>query len=244
MKFNKLSGCDFSLTYWVCDMDWFNFLTGRNARQSTFVSDYIQRFEGKVDSGKPISQCSFVALDTETTGLDVKQDYIVSYGSVTIRNYAIKVSTSRQLYLHPKKESTKEAIKVHEIINAKDTLSLRDFVERFLDDIGSSVLVGHNIGFDIAMLEKAVRPFGLKKIRNPRLDTYDLGVRVELGKLTDHSLINNKDYQLDALCRRYHIPLDDRHTAAGDAFLTAQLFLKLVKMAERRGIATLGDLLT
>ncbi|SHE72900.1 DNA polymerase III, epsilon subunit [Fodinibius roseus] len=226
-------------------MDWFNFLTGQKARQSSFVVDYIRRFENKkADSDEPVSRCSFVALDTETTGLEVKRDYIVSYGSVAIRSYAIKVNRARQLYLHPKKESTKEAIKVHEIINAKDTLSLRSFVKLFLGDIGHAVLVGHNIGFDIAMLEKAARPFGLKKIRNHRLDTYDLAVRLELGKHTDYSLINKKDYQLDALCRRYHIPLDDRHTAAGDAFLTAQLFLKLLKIAEKRGITTLGSLLS
>lgn len=245
MKFKKSSGYDFSLTCWGddVDMDWFDFLTGGNARLSSFVADYIQRFEQKADRDKRVSQCSFVALDTETTGLDVKRDYIVSYGSVPLQNYAIRVNRSRQLFLNPKKESTSEAIKIHEIINAEDPLPLRDFVKRFLDDIGCDVLVGHNIGFDIAMLEKAARPFGLKKIRNPRVDTYDLAVRLELGKHTDSSMINQKEYQLDRLCQRYHIPLDDRHTAAGDAFLTAQLFLKLLKWAERRGITTLGDLL-
>jgi DNA polymerase-3 subunit epsilon len=50
-------------------------------------------------------------------------------------------------------------------------------------------------------------------------------------------------YSLDELCIRYGIEMDDRHTAAGDAFLTAQLFLKLLKLAEKKGIRNFKDLL-
>lgn len=245
MKFKKLSGCGFSWIYWVSDMDWsdyFGDFINRKPRPSSFVTSYQKCFESKLSKNKRISECLFIILDTETTGVSVKQDYIISYGSVKIRNYTIKINSSRQWFLKLKKEG-KEAITVHEIINVKNALSLRQFVKQFLNDIGNAVIVGHHIDFDIAMLEKAARPFGLKKLLNPRLDTQNLAARLELGKYADHQLVNKKDYSLDALCQRYHISLDDRHTAAGDAFLTAQLFLKLLKIAEQKGIRILEDLL-
>lgn len=227
-------------------MNWPSFLSGfinRGSRPSSFVVDYQKLFERKSFVDKRLSQCVFIILDTETTGLNVKQDYIISYGSVKIRNYAIKINSSRQWFLKQKKEG-REAIKVHEIINVKNGLPLRQFVKLFLNDIGNAVIVGHHIDFDIAMLEKAARPFGLKKLLNPRLDTFDLAVRLELGRYAGRQAVNSNDYRLDALCQRYHIPLDDRHTAAGDAFLTAQLFLKLLKIAEeQKGIKTCGELL-
>jgi DNA polymerase-3 subunit epsilon len=53
----------------------------------------------------------------------------------------------------------------------------------------------------------------------------------------------DSDFSLDALLRRFEIEPHDRHTAAGDAFLTAQVFQRLLVRAERQGVSTLRDLL-
>ncbi|SMO81891.1 DNA polymerase-3 subunit epsilon [Fodinibius sediminis] len=209
----------------------------------SFVDRYRQKFEGGPVYPPRIGDATFIILDTETTGLDVKKDYIISYGSIKVKNYAISISSARHYFLKQKKVG-REAIKIHQIINVENALSLRDFVKLFLDDIENAIIVGHHIHFDIAMLEKAVRPLGLKKLLNARLDTRKLAIRLEMGKHAGHQFIPARDYGLDALCRRYHIPLDDRHTAAGDAFLTAQLFLKLLKKAKQKGITTMHDLMT
>ena len=223
-------------------MGWKDFFS-KPETQSSFVVEYNKLFEQQSSANTALSECTFVVLDTETTGLNIKEDYIISYGSIKIQNGAIKVNTARHYFLKPKKEDRK-SITVHQIIGVKNALSLSEFVDLFLNDIGNAVLVGHHIGFDKAMLEKAAGPFGLNKLLNYCVDTYEMAIRLELGKYFDPELIDKSDYKLDALCQRYKIPLDDRHTAAGDAFLTAQLFLKLLKIARQKGITTCRNLIS
>ncbi len=174
-------------------------------------------------------------VDTETTGLDVKKDHILAFGGVKILEKKIKIDTSKEHLLYSKKQNI-SSIKIHEIIQSENALPLEDFVEELLPYLGTGILVAHHAGFDVAMLEKAVRPYGLKRLMNPVLDTGDLAIRLEHGIRLDPTRVNLKDYSLDALCERYKIPIHDRHTAAGDAFLTAQLLLKLRKFAEQKGV--------
>jgi DNA polymerase-3 subunit epsilon len=116
-------------------------------------------------------------------------------------------------------------------------------IRSFLEDAAQKILVGHHLGFDLAMLERAGRSLGLRKIKNPGLDTYDLAVRLDRGRYYDPRTIPSREYSLDRLCERYGISLDDRHTAAGDAFLTAQLLIKLLKVAAAKGIRSYGELM-
>ncbi|MFD2200489.1 PolC-type DNA polymerase III [Shivajiella indica] len=219
----------------------FDFLGKKKAPKSTFVQQYEELFERKIPSVRPIKQLNFVVIDTETTGLDPQKDYIISFGGIKVSNYSINLHTAKELYLDFKIQN-RESIKVHEIIQPLGSIPLKDFGNEVLDYISSDIVVGHHIGFDLAMLEKALRPFGLKKILNPVLDTHYLAIRLEKGPHFDYSMARPGEYALDNLCERFGITLDDRHTAAGDAFLTAQLLMKLLKAAENKGIKDFGDL--
>src|SRR5690606_19327912 len=112
----------------------------------------------------------FTVLDTETSGLNTRTDYIISFGSVKVKGYSIKINTVKEFYLKLKKQD-REAIKVHEIIKAVNFISLEEFVNIFLKEIGNSIVVAHYADFDVAMLEKAGKTYGLKKLQNPILDT-------------------------------------------------------------------------
>jgi len=223
-------------------MAWFDFIT-KKKNSPRFVREYEDLLKTKTPKVRPIRQLEFTVLDTETTGFNIKSDYIVAYGSVKVQGYTIKINSAKEYYLQLKKQE-REAIKVHGIIKAGEYTSLEDFIKNFLKEIGGSVLVAHHASFDIAMLEKAGSAVGLNKLKNPVLDTAGLAIRLELGPHYNLRQIKNSDYSLDSLCMRYGIALDDRHTAAGDAFLTAQLLLKLLKIAERKGIGTFGDLMS
>lgn len=181
-------------------------------------------------------------MDTETTGLDTKKDQVLSYGAVQVINNRIRVSTSREFYLKPKIRN-REAIKVHGLVQERPFVSRELLIRSFLEDAAQKILVGHHLGFDLAMLERAGRSLGLRKIKNPGLDTYDLAVRLDRGRYYDPRTIPSREYSLDRLCERYGISLDDRHTAAGDAFLTAQLLIKLLKVAAAKGIRSYGELM-
>ena len=137
----------------------------------------------------------------------------------------------------------KEAIQVHEILDTRQGMAIKDFAKEFLAYIKNDVIVGHHIGFDLSMLEKILKPFGLKKLFNPVLDTQYFAMRLEKGLQYDPSMGKPGEYGLDSLCERYGIELNDRHTAAGDSFLTGQLLMKLLKMGEKKGIKDFGALM-
>jgi len=137
----------------------------------------------------------------------------------------------------------RESVKVHEILYPIETSPLMDFGREILKYVGTDIIVGHHIGFDLTMLEKTLKPFGFNKFLNPVIDTKYLAMRLEKGPHFDQRTAIKEEYALDAVCNRYEIELDDRHTAAGDAFLTAQLLMKLLKIAETKGIKDLGGLM-
>ncbi len=222
-------------------MSWFNFFK-KSAPKTSLVREYEAGFDQPIPKSRPLVELEFVVVDTETTGLDVKKDHILAFGGVKIQDNKIKVETSKEHLLYSKKQNI-SSIKIHEIIQSENALPLEDFVKELLPYLNSGILVAHHAGFDVAMLEKAVRPYGLKKLLNPVLDTGDLAIRLEHGIRLDPARVNLKDYSLDALCERYQIPIHDRHTAAGDAFLTAQLLLKLLKLAEKKGVRNYRDLM-
>ncbi|WP_339924823.1 3'-5' exonuclease [uncultured Cyclobacterium sp.] len=223
-------------------MDWKSIFGLPSLPKPSYIKAYEQTLLKKTSKAKPIRELDFLVLDTETTGLDVRKDYVLSYGSVLVSNNRMKISESKEYYMRPKKRS-KEAVKVHGLIQVRPYVSREQLIRSFLEDASNKILVGHHLGFDLAMLEKLGKTLGLRKIKQPSLDTYELAVRLENGKYHDPHTIAAQDYSLDKLCERYKIALDDRHTAAGDALLTSQLLLKLLKVAERKGIKTFGDLM-
>jgi DNA polymerase-3 subunit epsilon len=223
-------------------MGFFDFLWQKQTPKASFVVSYESLFEKKIPSVRPISELRFIVLDTETTGLNPKEDYIISFGAIKLQHFSIPISHSKELYLKVPIKNAK-AIQVHELIQTEGPIPLREFAEQVLEYVGANILVGHHVGFDLAMLEKALRPFGLKKLLNPVLDTQYLASRLEKGPHYDPSMGRPGEYTLDSLCERYGIVLDDRHTAAGDAFLTAQLLIKLLKLAEKKGIKDFGSLI-
>lgn len=222
-------------------MSWRNIFR-KNIQKAAFIEAYLLSNQKPTPSIRSIDQLEFTVFDTETTGLSVKEDYILSFGAVKIRNQRILVETALELYPNSPKSGKKSAI-IHGLIERQNQVQIRDFAEQSLAYFGNSILVAHHIGFDSEMMQKACQPFGLEKFPNPMIDTMSLAIRLELGPHADRSQFKPEDYSLDALCYRYQIQADDRHTAAGDAFLTAQLLLKLLKIAEAKGIKNFGHLM-
>jgi DNA polymerase-3 subunit epsilon len=109
---------------------------------------------------------------------------------------------------------------------------------RLLEYLRDAVIVGHHIGHDIAALDAGYeRGWGVRTM-NRRLDTMDLTLHLERdGAFAGRTPI--RSFTLDALCDRFEVIPHGRHTAGGDAFLTAQVFLRLLKLAARHRRTTL-----
>lgn len=200
---------------------------------------YRRSFRETWRDDSPVAEVRFVVLDSETTGLDTKRDRLVSIGAVAVRDETIVLEDSFEALL--KVAYNTASVTVHGITREASRAGLDEgrALEAFLDYLGDGVIVGHHIGMDIEMFDNALgRHFGMGLV-NRHLDTLGLTLHLQRDGVlgTDPPL---PGYSLDALCRRFSVAPYDRHTAPGDAFLTAQVFLHLLRLAERAGRDTLA----
>lgn len=179
----------------------------------------------------------FVVFDTETTGLNTKTDRVLSIGCVAIEGHQIKVSDQLEIYLN-QDTFNPETVKIHGLLKTGKLTKIEatDAVIRVLDYIKNAVLVAHHAAFDVAMINAMLQRHNLPKLKNKVLDTGHLFLKTKLDTSKQH-------FSLDELADRFKIPMHDRHTASGDAYITALLFLKLIsKLKAQNPKLSLNDL--
>ncbi|MBU3024478.1 3'-5' exonuclease [Zobellia galactanivorans] len=187
--------------------------------------DYLERFNAKPEND--LSKIRFVVLDTETTGFDYEADRILSIGALSLQNNHINVNQSLEVYLYQHFYHA-ENIQIHGILQEepKERITELDALIQFLDYIGNSVLVAHHAGFDRTMINKALNRHGMPDLKNKFLDTSVLYKRT----LIQSPLLPVKpQYSLDELAEKFDISKKDRHTALGDAYITAIAFMKILQ---------------
>jgi len=206
-----------------------------------FVDRYHRRFDTTWTDATPVEHLRFVVLDSETTGLDPRTDRLITIGAVAVCAHEIVLEDSFDALL--KVAENTSAVTVHGITRdeARHGLDEEDALVRFLDYLQDGVIVGHHIGHDIGTLDAGYeRGWGFRTV-NRSLDTMDLTLHLErAGAFAGRPPI--RSFTLDALCDMFAVIPHDRHTAGGDAFLTAQVFLRLLKLAARHGRTTLSEI--
>lgn len=206
-----------------------------------FIDDYQRAFDATWRDDTPIDRVRFVVLDSETTGLNPVTDRLITIGAVAVQNGDIVLEDSFEALLQVARNTA--AVAVHGITRDETRSGLEepDALRRFLHYLQDGVIVGHHIGHDISTLNTAYqRHFGFE-LMNRSLDTMDLTLHLERsGAFTDRERI--REFTLDSLCELFGVIPHDRHTAGGDAFITAQVFLRLLRLAARYGRAHLGAL--
>jgi DNA polymerase-3 subunit epsilon len=206
---------------------------------STPLERYRQHFESTWSDAAPIEGVRFVVLDLETTGLNPAVDAIVTIGAVAVCGGDILLEDSFSALL--KVAENTSAVTVHGVTRDQSVNGLDEKValERFLDYLKDGVIVGHHIGHDITAVNAGCDRHWQATLLNRSLDTMDLTLHLERdGAFVDRPPIRR--FTLDALCGMFGVVPHDRHTAAGDAFITAQVFVRLVRLASRFGRRTLG----
>ena len=189
------------------------------------LPEFWKRYAGHFRSDLPedLDRIRFVVLDTETTGLDPVKDRILSLGCVALYQNKICVSDSLEIYL-AQDQFNKESVALHGILRHGrfHKYSEQEAMEQLLNYLENSVIVAHHAAFDLAVLNSTLRRLSLPRLKNKVLDT---GI---LFKKTARCRDISKHYSLDTLCALFSIKKHDRHTAAGDAFLTGILFLRIL----------------
>ncbi len=167
-----------------------------------------------------------VVLDTETTGLSVKEGHrIVEIGCIELDNL---IPTKRKFhyYLNPERKVSEKAFEVHGY--SDDFLSnkkkFKEIAKEFLDFIDGKKLIIHNAEFDLAHLNHELEILKMNKLNNQVIDTLVLAREKFPGS----------SISLDALCKRYRIDNSKRvrHTALIDCDLLAKVYINLIDQKE------------
>ncbi|MBK5931375.1 PolC-type DNA polymerase III [Halochromatium salexigens] len=209
--------------------------------ESTLAA-YRSAFEPTWSDEDRLEQMRFCVLDCETTGLDPKRHRIVSIGAVAVSEGQIDLSDRLEVLLRVRFNTA--ATLVHGITRSETQHALdeSEALSALLRYLGDGVIVGHHISHDLAMIDAALARYGTDRLRNRHLDTGQLTLAlIEEGAFGPEPGL--EDLSLDGLCRFFGIVPHDRHTAPGDAFLTALILLRLLRVAARSGRATLAGLL-
>ena len=167
-----------------------------------------------------------IVLDTETTGLSVKDGHrIVEIGCIELENL-IPTKNKFHCYLNPEREVSEKALKVHgyndEFLSKQK--KFKEVGEEFLKFIKDKKLIIHNAEFDLAHLNYELNLFGKKKIENTIVDTLILA----------RDKFPGAPVSLDALCKRFRIDNSKRtqHTALIDCDLLAKVYINLIDQKE------------
>lgn len=200
------------------NLNWFNKIVKEHPK---FWETYLTYFEENQSKEK-----RYVVFDCETTGLDHKSDRILSIGAVAIQNNEIIVSDYLEVFLHQEVFKA-ETVPIHGILREgkEEKIVEAEAVIRFLEFVKDATLVGHHVDFDIEMINQSLARLDLGKLKNQSMDTDIMYQKLKYLPYEQHT-------SLDELCTIYKIKKSDRHTASGDAFITALLFLKLKRKLE------------
>jgi len=167
-----------------------------------------------------------VVLDTETTGISVKDGHrIVEIGCIELENL-VPTQNKFHCYLNPERKVSEKALEVHGYTDeflAKQ-IKFSEIGDKFLEFIKDKRLIIHNAEFDLGHLNNELSIFGKKKINNEVIDTLILA----------RDKFPGSPVSLDALCKRYRIDNSNRtqHTALIDCDLLAKVYINLIDQKE------------
>ena len=167
-----------------------------------------------------------VVLDTETTGISIKEGHrIVEIGCIELENL-IPTKNKFHCYLNPERKVSEKALEVHGYTD-EFLASQKKFIdigEQFLEFIKNKRLIIHNADFDLGHLNNELAILGKKKIENEIVDTLILA----------RDKFPGSPVSLDALCKRYRVDNSKRaqHTALIDCDLLAKVYINLIDQKE------------
>ncbi len=202
--------------------EFYDFDLFKSSDQNTSLNDQL------------LTELSYTVFDTETTGLDPHGgDEIISIGAVRIVNGRLLLNDKFDQLINPDRTLPWASVKYHGIRPEMlaDQPYIAEVLPRFHAFTQGTVLVGHNVAFDMRMLQMKERQTGIC-FTNPILDTMLLSDVVHPA----HSKHN-----LQSVADRLGVRIMGRHTALGDATATGEIFLRLIPLLAAQGIRTFQE---
>ncbi len=184
----------------------------------------------------PLDRLIYVVFDTETTGLNPSEgDEIIQLGAIRVVNGRMLYHEAIDQLVDPLRPVPQTSVEIHgiqpELLPGQPTID--KVLPHFHQFAENSVLVAHNAAFDMRFLQLKEKSTGVK-FDNPVLDTLLLSSIIHP---------NQDSHSLEGLAERLNVTIVGRHTALGDAIVTAEVLLKMLPLLKANGINTLAEAL-
>ncbi|HMT94440.1 exonuclease domain-containing protein [uncultured Thiothrix sp.] len=181
-----------------------------------------------------LTELTYTVFDTEATGLNpAGGDETIQIGAVRIVNNKLLHNEFFEQLIDPKRPIPPETIPIHGITPemVKGQPTIESVLPAFHTFAQETVLVAHNAAFDMRCFQVKEQATGVV-FDHPVLDTLLLSAVVHP---------NQESHRLEAIAERFNVNIIGRHTAMGDAMVTAEIFMKMIPLLAEKGIHTLGE---
>jgi DNA polymerase III epsilon subunit-like protein len=192
---------------------------------------FVARIETSLET---LLDPGFMAIDVETTGLDVRRDAVVSLAVIPFVHGG--PMPGLVTLVDPGRPIPPASSRIHGIDDAgvRGAPRLADVLPHVDEVLAGRIVVGHDVAFDLAVLARARRAHARAEPDCVALDTHRLAVALHPSW--------RRHAELETVADRLGIPVVGRHTADGDACLAGRILVALLPQFRARGVRTVGDL--
>ena len=187
-----------------------------------------------IPSHTPLAALPAVALDLETTGLDVKRDRVVQAAAIAMLGSQILEAPRIDQIINPGIPVPEVSTRIHGLsdTDVADAPRFRDFIDTLRETLAGRVVVGHHVAFDLAVLRNEAVRKGIDWVDPPMLD-----IAMLVGALAPAL----PDLGLETVAKHLGVTITGRHSAFGDSMAAAEIFARLIPLLREKDIRTLGE---
>lgn len=216
----------------------------RKSDQPEFIQNYLGQSRKPLTRKTPLESIRLVALDTETSGLAVGKDRLLSVAVIEHSFRQIQLDQSQEWLVYQPGIVANKATEVHGILPSMTLQGVpeKQVLEELLPRLSGAIVVGHYIWFDKSMLNEALQRNFNVRFCNHTIDVALMAMN-ELQPFRRSGYINQRPPSMEDICAHLGIPITERHTAEGDAYMAAEIFMLLCgHIRQRTGRLRLRDL--
>ncbi|MGE8942347.1 DUF294 nucleotidyltransferase-like domain-containing protein [Leptospira interrogans] len=187
-----------------------------------------------MDNATPLIGLDAVAFDTETTGLDPRKAWIVEMAIVPLTGGRLDVASAFRSLVRPGKPIPQEATGIHGIddTTVADAPVFAEAWPQLLPHIRDKIVIGHSVGYDLAILKRECERAGM---------AWSIPRALDVRLLAELAAPDLPSYALENLANWLDVEIGPRHSAVGDAVTAGRIFLGLLPRLRERGIRTLAE---